>query len=76
MAPRPVAKPPNVELDCKILGIYEIKEQEQTFKIAFDVTCQWIDPSIPASEGGVYPEGKPVDFSQHFKPKIEVPLCF
>jgi hypothetical protein len=72
MAPRPVAKPPNVELDCKILGIYEIKEQEQTFKIAFEVTFQWIDPSIPASEGGVYPEGEQPDFSHHFKPCIEV----
>jgi len=72
MAPRPVAKPPNVELDCKVLGIYEIKCEEQTFKIKFEVTCKWIDPSIPASEGGVYPEFQQPNFSEHFRPKIDV----
>ena len=72
MAPWPVLKPPHVELSCKILGIYDIHEQQQTFKVPFEVTFQWIDPSIPASEGGYYSQGMKPNFSEHFNPSLEL----
>jgi hypothetical protein len=71
VAPRPVCKPPNVECDLNVTGVYRIEEKEQTFKIVFDVTFTWFDPSIPfqyAEEEAV----DEIDFTKHFVPNMDV----
>jgi hypothetical protein len=75
LSPQPVCKPPNVECDLNVTGVYRIDEKEQNFNISFDVTFTWFDPSIPfyhAEEKG----GNPIDFTKHFIPEIRGGIQF
>jgi hypothetical protein len=71
VAPRPVCKPPNVECDLNVIGVYRIEEKEQTFKIVFDVTFTWFDPSIPFQYAEEEGENE-IDFTKHFVPNMDV----
>jgi hypothetical protein len=64
--------PPLVEVNCKILGVYEICEGKQTFNVNFEVEFQWTDPSIPHSSGGKYPDDATPKWEDHFKPCIQL----
>jgi hypothetical protein len=71
VAPRPVCTPPNVECDLNVTGVYRIDEKEQTFKITFDVTFTWFDPSIPFQYAEKEGQLK-IDFTKHFVPNMDV----
>ncbi len=71
VSPRPVCKPPNVECDLNVTGIYRIDEKEQTFNISFDVTFTWFDPSIPFCYTEDQGENQ-IDFTEHFIPNMDV----
>jgi hypothetical protein len=75
VAPRPVCMPPNVECDLNVTGVYRIEEKEQTFKIVFDVTFTWFDPSIPFQSAEEEDDDKMediIDFTKHFVPNMDV----
>jgi hypothetical protein len=71
ISPRPVCKPPNVECDLNVTGVYRIDEKEQSFNISFDVVFTWFDPSIPFYHAEEKDEN-PIDFTKHFLPNMEV----